>query len=91
MLKTAQVAIQRGHVMKYCCLIFKSCPTLCNPMAAACQAPLSMEVPRQEYWSALPFLSPGDLPNPGTEPMSPAFTGRVFTATGEAEWNITQE
>ena len=91
MLKTAQVAIQRGHVMKYYFLIFKSCPTLCNPMAVACQAPLSMEFPRQEYWSELLFLSPGDLPKPGTELMSSAFTGRVFTATREAEWNITQE
>ena len=37
------------------------------------QAPPSMGFPRQEYWSGLPFPSPGDLPNPGTEPGSPAF------------------
>ena len=36
------------------------------------QAPLSLEFPRQEYWSGLPFLSPGDLPNPGIKPGSPA-------------------
>ena len=36
------------------------------------QAPLSMGFSRQEYWSGLPFLSPRDLPDPGTEPMSPA-------------------
>ena len=36
----------------------------------ACQAPLSMGVSRQEYWSRLPFLSPGDLPNSGIEPWS---------------------
>ena len=35
------------------------------------QAPLSMGFSRQEYWSGLPFPSPGDLPNPGIEPMSP--------------------
>ena len=35
------------------------------------QAPLSMEFPRQEYWSGLPFPSPGDLPRPGNEPASP--------------------
>ena len=35
------------------------------------QAPLSMGFPRQEYWSGLPFPSPGDLPNPGIEPGSP--------------------
>ena len=38
----------------------------------ACQVPLSWEFSRQEYWSRLPFPSPGDLPNPGTEPGSPA-------------------
>ena len=36
----------------------------------ACQAPLSMGFSRREYWSGLPFPSPGDLPNPGNEPMS---------------------
>ena len=40
--------------------------------AVACQAPLSLGFPRQEYWSGLPFPSPGDLPNPGIEPRSPA-------------------
>ena len=34
-------------------------------------ASLSMGLPRQEYWSRLPFPSPGDLPNPGIEPTSP--------------------
>ena len=38
-----------------------------------CQAPLSIEFSRQEYWSGLPFPSPGDLPDPGIEPRSPAF------------------
>ena len=38
----------------------------------ACQAPLSMEFSRQEYWSGLPCASPGDLPNPGTELGPPA-------------------
>ena len=38
----------------------------------ALQAPLSMEFSRQEYWRGLPFPSPGDLSDPGTEPRSPA-------------------
>ena len=38
----------------------------------ACQAPLSMGFPRQEYWSRLSFPPPGDLPNPAIEPGSPA-------------------
>jgi len=37
------------------------------------QAPLSMGFPRQAYWSGLPFPSPGDLPNPGFELVSPAW------------------
>ena len=46
---------------------------------AACQALPSMEFPRQEYWSRLPFPSPGDLPDPGIEPGSPALAGGFFT------------
>ena len=45
----------------------------------AFQAPLSMGFPRQEYWGGLPVPSPGDHPNPGTEPMSPALAGGFFT------------
>ena len=50
-----------------------------TPWAVAHQAPLSMEFPKQEYWSVLPFPPPGDLPGPGMEPMSPALVGRFFT------------
>ena len=39
-----------------------------TPWTVACQAPPSMGFPRQEYWSGLPFPSPGDLPNPGLKP-----------------------
>ena len=39
-----------------------------TPWTVACQAPLSMGFSRQEYWSGLPFPSPGDLPNPGSNP-----------------------
>ena len=40
-------------------------------LTVACQAPLSMEFSRQEYWSGLPFRSPGNLPDPGIKPGSP--------------------
>ena len=43
-----------------------------TPWTVAHQAPLSMGFSRQEYWSGLPFPSPGDLPDPGIEPRSPA-------------------
>ena len=46
--------------------------TFAIPWTIAHQAPQSMEFSRQEYWSGLPFPSPGDLPNPGIEPGSPA-------------------
>ena len=42
------------------------------PWTVACKAPLSMSFSRQDYWSGLPFPSPGDLPDPGIEPGSPA-------------------
>ena len=54
-------------------------PTVCSPMVEACQARLSMEFSRQEYWSRLLVPAPGDLPNPGTKPASPALTGRSST------------
>ena len=47
-------------------------PNSVTPWTVALQAPLSMGFPRQEYWSGLPFPSPGDLPDPGIEPGSPA-------------------
>ena len=52
--------------------VAKSGPTLGTPWTVACQAPLSVGFSRQEYWSGLPFPSPGDLPNLGIEPRSPA-------------------
>ena len=46
--------------------------------AVACQTPLSVAFSRQEYWSGLPFPFPGNLPNPGVKPMSPALAGGFF-------------
>ena len=43
-----------------------------TPWTVACQAPLSMGLSQQEYWSGLPFTSPGDLPNPGSKQEYPA-------------------
>ena len=53
-------------------LVTKLFPTFETPWTVAHQAPLSMEFFRQEYWSGLPFPSPGDLPDPGIETASPA-------------------
>ena len=46
--------------------------SLLTPQTVACQASLSMEFSRQEYWGELPFFSPKELPNPGIEPWTPA-------------------
>ena len=49
------------------------------PRTEACQAPLSVGLARKEYWSGLPFPSPGDLPDPGIKPMSLSSAGQFFT------------
>ena len=59
------------------CVQAQSCPTL-TPWTASCQAPLSMEFSRQEYWSGLLFPSPGHLPNPAIKPASPTLAGSFF-------------
>ena len=51
-----------------------------TPWTVAHQAPLSMGFPRQEYWSGLPFPTPGDLPNPGIEPTSTELASGFITA-----------
>ena len=59
----------------------QSCPTLCDPMDCSLFGSSVHGFSRQEYWSGLPFLPPGDLPNPGIEPASPespALAGRFF-------------
>ena len=65
--------------------IAESCLTLCNSMDSSLhQAPLSRGFSRQEYWTGLPFASPGNLTDPGIEPGSPTLIDRRFTvwATG---------
>ena len=61
-------------------LVAQLCPTLCDPMDDRLPGS-SMGFPRQEYWSGLPFPTPGVLPNPGIEPMSlasPTLAGGFF-------------
>ena len=63
------------------CEVAQSCPTLCDPVdCIAHEAPPSMGFSRQEYWSGLPFLSPGDFPDPGIEPRSPALQADALTS-----------
>ena len=66
-------------------LVTKSCPTLVTPWTLACQAPLSMGFSKEEYWSGLPFPSPGDLPRikPGSlalkaDSLPPELQGKIL-------------
>ena len=71
-----------NNPMHACMLSAHSCPTLLAPWTVSCQAPLPMEFFKQEYWSRLPFPTPGDLLNPSLEPVSsvsPALAGELFT------------
>ena len=52
--------------------VAQSCPTLCNPTDCSPSGSSALGFSRQEYWSGVPFPSPGDLPDPGIESGSPA-------------------
>ena len=63
-----------------------------TPWTVTCQAPLSMGFSRLEYWNGLLCPPPGDLPDPGIEPMSimsPALAGGFFTT--RATWEVPNE
>ena len=62
-----------------CVCVLSHVQLFVTPCIVAHQAPLSMELSRQEYWSGLAFPTPGGLPNAGMEPMSPALAGEFFT------------
>ena len=70
-------------------LVAKSSLTFATPWTVACQAPLSMGFSRQKYWSGLPFPSPADLPDPGTELQVSCIAGRFFTTSATRELNYT--
>ena len=74
------------YLYMYGGLVAKLCLALVTPVTVAHQAPLSVGFPRQEDWSGLPFLSPGDLPNPGIKPMSPALQAVSCIAGGFFYW-----
>ena len=65
-----------------CACVLGRAQVLATPWTVACQAPPSREFSRQEYWSGLPFPTPGDFPHPGIEPaalVSPTLAGGFFT------------
>ena len=73
-----------------CAKLLQLCRLFATLWTVALQVPVSMGFSKQEYWSGLPFPPPGDLPDPGIEPMSltsPALEGRFFTTS--ATWEAT--
>ena len=74
-------------MLRYCCLSLSHIWLFAPPWTVACQAPLPMEFPRQEYWSEWSVPCSGDLSNPGNEPsspVSPVLVGGLFTS--EPPW-----
>ena len=72
---SSQNTICKNHSL-YCscyCLVTKLCPTLCDPIDCSPLGSLLMGFPRQEYWGGLPFPPPGDLSDPGIEPVPSTF------------------
>ena len=76
-----------SHMSVYVCLYVFACmlshsvmSVFATPWAIGCQAPQSMELSKQEYWSGLPFSTSGDLPNSGIKQPSPALASRFFTS-----------
>ena len=66
------------QLLLFSCLVTSD--SFVTPGTVAFESPLSVRFPRQEYWSGLPYPPPGDLPNPGTEPASPALAGGFFAS-----------
>ena len=71
-----------------CCLVAKSWLTLMTSWTVAHQAPLSIRFSKEEYWSELPFPSPGALPDPGIKSAYPALAGRFFTTEPPGKSNM---
>jgi len=78
--RLASPAVSSPHSCFRMCAQLRGCTNSVTPWAVACQVPLSMGLPRQEYRSGLPFPSPEDLFDPGIKPASPTLAGRFFTA-----------
>ena len=75
------------HTKSYVCIL-SHVWLFGTPWTIARQVPLSMGFPRQDYWSGLPFPTPGDLPNPRTEPISlvsPALAGEFLTTASSGK------
>ena len=81
----------QGWRLISCCLVAKSCPTLCDRIDSSALVSLSMKFSRQEYWSGLPFPSPGDLLHPGMEPVFPPLAGSHLPLSHQGSPEVDSE
>ena len=79
----------RSRHLLHCIVSLSRIQLFATPQTVAYQAPLSMGLSRQEYWSGLPFCSPGDLPDPGIKPRSPALEADFLPSELEGRPYIT--
>ena len=77
---------EEGSVCVFVLSRFSGVRLFATLWTVAHKAPLSVGFSRQEYWSGLPFLPPGDLPDAGIEPVYPALTGGFFMAESPGKW-----
>ena len=69
-----------------CAQLLQKCPTPMTSWTVDLQDPLSLEISRQDDWSGLPCLPPGNPPNPGIEPTSPALLNCKWILSHQAIW-----
>ena len=82
---------KHSYPRKTACMLSRSVESnSVTPWTIACQAPLSMEFSRQEYWGGLPFPTPGNLPDPRIEPTSPASQTKQRTTLFLHIWIIAE-
>ena len=81
-------APQTSQVIHSLFLSLSQVPLFLTPWTVAYQAPSSMGFSRQEYWSGLPFPSPGDLPDPGIKLGSPALQADALTSEPPGKQNF---
>ena len=71
--------------------VTQSCPALCDAWTVAHQAPLSMGLSRQEYWSGLPSPPPGDFPDPMIKPTSPVSPALQVDSLPLSHWGSPEK
>ena len=83
------VNIEESRLKIHVLFCTQLCLTFCDPMDCSLPGPLSTGFSRQEYWSGLPFPSPGNLPKPGVEPRSRASQNDSSSLSHQDRWHVS--